>query len=115
MKIDLIKSLIAIVISTLLAYACYCICKSDSVQWVITVGAGLTIAIPMMFAIGVSAKAERTAVMLHVLSWVVTLIEVLVNGIFLCFNFCTPTYIIVNGLILTLYVLIYISIYRKQM
>lgn len=68
-----------------------------------------------MLAIGVSAKAERTAVMLHVLSWVVVLIEVLVNGIFLCFNFCTPTYIIVNGLILTLFVLIYISIYRKQM
>ena len=65
MKIDLIKSLIAIVISTLLAYACYCICKSDSVQWVITVGAGTTIAIPMMLAIGVSAKAERTAVMLQ--------------------------------------------------
>ena len=115
MKIDFIKSLVAIVISALLAYACYSICKYESVQTLAAIGSFLTIATPLMFAIGVETKAERTAVILKVLSWVVLLAEVVTNGIFICFDFSIPAYIIVNGLILVLYLLIYSSIYKKQM
>lgn len=115
MKIDFIKSLVAVVISTLLAYACYSICKYENVQTLATIGNFLTIATPLMFAIGVEAKAERTAVMLKTLSWIVVLAEVVTNGIFICFDFSIPAYIIVNGLILMLYLLIYSSIYKKHM
>ena len=115
MKLDIIKSVVAVVISALLAYACYEICKYESVQTLAAIGSFLTIATPLMCAIGVEIKAERTSVVLKVLSWVVLLAEVVTNGIFICFDFSNPAYIIVNGLILVLYLLIYSSIYKKQM
>ena len=67
MKLDIVKSLIAIALSALLAYACYEICDFERVKWVATVGALLTIGIPAMLALGVSVQMERTTVMLKTL------------------------------------------------
>ena len=43
------------------------------------------------------------------------LIEIVSNGVFVFFDFSIPVYIIVNGLILLMFVLIYNSIYRTKM
>lgn len=115
MKLDVVKSLIAVAISALLAYACYEICDYDHVQWVIAVGAFVSIGIPMMLAHGVSSQQERSSVMLKTLSWVFLLIEMISNGVFVFFDFSIPVYIIVNVLILLMFVLIYNSIYRTKM
>ena len=115
MKLDVVKSLIAVAISALLAYACYEICDYEHIQWVIAAGAFVSIGIPMMLALGVSSQQERSSVMLKTLSWVVILIELISNGVFVFFDFSTPVYIIVNGLILLMFVLIYNSIYRTKM
>ena len=115
MKIDLIKSLIAIVISTLLAYACYEICDFESRKWIITAGSFLTIAIPLLLAIGLSSKDEKSGLSLKLLSWVVAFIEGGANFIFVFFDFSTPVYVIVNGLLLALFALIYNSIYKTHM
>ena len=69
----------------------------------------------MMLALGVSSQQERSSVMLKTLSWVFLLIEIVSNGTFVFFDFSTPVYIIVNGLILLMFVLIYNSIYRTKM
>ena len=106
MKLDVVKSLIAVAISALLAYACYEICNYEHVRWVIAAGAFVTIGAPMMFALGVSYQQERSSVMLKTLSWVFLLIESVSNGIFVFFDFSIPVYIIVNGLILLTFVLI---------
>ena len=115
MKLDVVKSLIAVAISTLLAYTCYEICNYEHVQWIITAGAFVSIGIPMFLAIGVSSQYERCAVMLKMLSWVFLLIEMISNGVFVFFDFTISVYIIVNGLILLTFVLIYNSIYRTKM
>ena len=115
MKIDFVKSLIAVAISALLAYACYEICNYEQVRWVITIGAFLTIAIPALFAMGVTAKYERTAVMLKALSYLLFVVEIVVNGIFVFFDFRIPVYIITNGLLLLLWLSIYHSIYKRRM
>ena len=70
MKLDVVKSLIAVAISALLAYACYEICDYEHVQWVISAGAFVSIGIPMLLALGVSSQQERSSVMLKTLSWV---------------------------------------------
>ena len=115
MKLDAVKSLIAVAISALLAYACYEICNYEHVQWVIAVGAFVSIGIPMMLALGVSSQQERSSVMLKTLSWAFLLIEMVSNGIFVFFDFSVPVYIIVNGLILLTFLLIYNSIYSTKM
>lgn len=115
MKIDFVKSLIAIAISGLLAYACYEICDYEHIQWIITVGTFVTIGVPMTLAFGVSSQHERSSVMLKALSWVFLLIEMISNVIFVNLNFSIPVYIIINGVILLTFVLIYNSIYRTKM
>lgn len=115
MKIDFLKTLIAIGISGLLAYACYEICDFERVSKVITVGAFITILIPCLLSIGISAKEAKNSVMLKTLSWVVLVVEVASNITFAFFDFNIPVYIILNGILLLLYILIYNSIYRTHM
>ena len=115
MKIDFVKTIIAIAISVLLAYACYEICDFERVQWVITVGAFLTIGIPCVLSMGVSSKKERSAVMLKTLASIMLALEIILNAIFVFFDFSIPTYVIINGLFVLTFVLIYHSICQKQM
>ena len=115
MKLDIVKSLIAVTISALLAYACYEICDYEHLQWVIAAGAFVAVGVPMMLALGVSSQQERSSVVLKTLSWVFLLIEIVSNGVFSFFDFSIPVYIIVNGIILLILVLIYNSIYRTKM
>ena len=115
MKIDFVKSLIAIAISALLAYACYEICDYEQVKWVITIGAFVTLVSPMLFAMGISAKEERGAIMLKALSYVFLTCEIISNGVFVFLDFSIPVYVIVNGVLLLLYLLLYNSVYKKHM
>ena len=86
MKLDVVKSLIAVAISVLLAYTCYEICNYEHVQRVIAVGSFITIAIPILLALGVSSQSERSSVMLKALSWIFLLIELISNGVFVFFD-----------------------------
>ena len=115
MKFDFVNSLIAVAISALLAYAFYEICDYERVQWVITIGAFITIAFPALFAMGISAKEQRGSIMLKTLSYVFFVMECVANGIFVFFDFQISAYVIVNGLFLLLYLLLYNSMYKKHM
>ena len=115
MKLDLVKSLIAVAISALLAYACYEICDYDRVQWVITIGAFLTLGITSVFSLGITLEQVRSSTMLKTLAWVILIVEIITNGIFVFFDFSVPVYVIINGLILLIFALIYNSIYRTKM
>lgn len=115
MKLDVVKTLVALGISALLAYACYEICDYESVQQVITAGAFITLGIPSLLALGLSSKQERSSIMLKTLAWIVFFVELIINGIFVFFDFSVPVYVIINGLILLIFALIYNSIYRTKM
>ena len=115
MKLDIIKCIITIAISALLSYACYEICNYDNLQWVITIGAFLTIGIPLIFSMAVSSVKERSEIMLKALSWITLITEVIANGIFVLFDFSIPFYVITNGLIILTFVMVYTSIYRTKL
>ena len=115
MKIDTVRSIIAIAVSALLAYAFYEFCDYRRVQLVIAIGAFLTIGTTSMFTFAVSVKQERSSVMLKALSSITFFIEIAMNGVFAFFDFNIPAYIIINGLILAVFALIYNSIYRTKM
>ena len=59
MKLDVVKSVIAVAISALLAYACYEICDYDRVRWVVTIGAFLTLGITSVFSLGITLISSR--------------------------------------------------------
>ena len=115
MKVDVLKSVIALGISALLAYACYEICDHGSLKMTIATGAFVALAIPSLLAMGLSPKQERRAVVLKTLSWSFFIIEILTNAIFAFCKFSTPTFIIINGIIILLFVVIYSSIFKAKM
>ena len=115
MKIDFIKTIIAIGISALLAYACYEICDFEKVRTIITAGAFITIFIPCQLSIGMTSDKERGGIMIKTLSWIILFIEVVANLVFSFFDFSIPVYIILNGILLLIYALIANSIYRTKM
>ena len=114
MKIDVIKTIIAVTLSALLAYACYEICNFERVQWVITIGAFITIVIPCVLSMGVSANEERLGIMLKTLSSVILAIEIISNFVFVFLDFGIPVYVIINGILLLLYALVYNSMYNTK-
>lgn len=115
MKVDIVKSIIAIAISALLAYACYEICKYEHLQWVITIGVFLTMGVTLIFSLALSSEKSGSTIMLKTLSCIALVIEALINEIFMFFDFNIPVYVITNGIILLIVTLIYSSIYRTKM
>ena len=114
MKFDFIKSLIALGISALIAYGFYTICDYDGLRWLLTIASGVILAILGVFAVGVTPKAERTAVVMQIFSAVVFAVMTVMNFVFSFFDFNKPLFIILNGICLLLYALIAVSMYRKQ-
>lgn len=115
MKIDFLKSIIALCFGALLAYAGYEICDYEPLKWVITIGTFVTLALPLFFALGITTEHERSSIVLSVLSWSVAAVELVSNGIFVFCDFSIPFYVIFNGILLLTYALVYNSIYRTKM
>ena len=68
MKIDFVKTIIAVAISCLIAYGFYAICKVDELRWLLTIVSGVAMTITLAFTLGIKPKAERTAVMFTTMS-----------------------------------------------
>ncbi len=114
MKFDFIKSLIALGISALIAYGFYSICNYDGLRWLLTITSGVILTILGVFAVGITPKAERTAIVMQVFSAAVFAVMGVINFVFSFFDFNKPLFVILNGACLLLYALIAVSIYRKQ-
>lgn len=114
MKIDIVKTIIAIALSALIAYACYSISNYDSLRWIVTIGAFIAIGVPLFLALGATTSNPRGSVLLSVTSWVVALVMIGTNVVFAFCEFSTPAYIITNGIILLVYLLIYRSLYKQD-
>lgn len=114
MKVDFVKSLIALGISALVAYGLYSLCDVESLRWLLALVEGAMLTLLSVFTLGVSAEKERTSIVLKVLSGTMFAVVAVVNFIFAFCDFNKPLFVIVNGLCLLLYALVAVSVYRKQ-
>lgn len=115
MKCDILKTIIAVALAALCAYACYSICDYESVRLLLTIGSFVAIGTPLVMALGFTSEDERGSVLLRVTSWVVSIIQIVSNIVFAFFEFSTPWYIILNGVILLIFALIYRGLYKQHL
>ncbi len=115
MKCDILKTIIAVALAALFAYACYSICDYESVRLLLTIGSFVAIGLPLVMALGFTSEDERGSVLLRVTSWVVSIIQIVSNIVFAFFEFSTPWYIILNGMILLIFALIYRGLYKQHL
>lgn len=114
MKMNTLYSIIAVAIAALLAYGIYSLCRSEN-EWLMAIGSFLLIGFPLFLAMGVSSPVKRSIANMKVLAVVFFLLTLVVNILFACLShFSIPLYIILNGITILVFFLIYHSIYSTK-
>lgn len=113
MKINFIKTIIAICVSGLIAYGFYSFHQSDN-KLLLSIGGFLFLAPTLLFTISISFDLSRTTTMVRTASGIFFIVAFVSNLTFSFFNFSTPIYVIINGIAVMTYALITYSISRAK-
>ena len=115
MKVKFILTIIASGISALLAYALYKICHTDGKELLLAIGGGICLFLPLATCLGVRFEQTRTSANVAVMGAVFFGIMAMSNAVFAYLQFSTHSYIVVNGIIMLLFLLIeYLIVKAKQ-
>jgi len=109
MKVNFIKSIIAIAVSGLVAYGFYSFHDSEN-KLLLSAGSFLFVALTLLLTISISFDLPRTSTNVRTVSAIFFLVALTSNIIFSFVSFSVPLYIIANGILILLYTLITYSI-----
>ena len=113
MKINFVTTIIATAISLLISYGFYGFFEGDN-KMIISVGTFVFLTITSVATIGVNFEKERSTTNIRVVSSIFFAIA-LISGLFYSFcNFSTAAFIIPNGLLLMIFILIVYSINKTK-
>jgi hypothetical protein len=113
MKLNFVKSIISLAVSSLIAYGFYSFHESNN-KLLLTAGSFLFLSLTLLFTFGVSFEQSRTTTMIRTTSAIFFVIAFASNLTFSFFTFSTPIYVIVNGIGFLTYSLITYSISRAK-
>lgn len=113
MKIDFIKTVIAIALSSLIAYGFFAFNTSINKN-LLTYGSLLFLIVTLMMTIGVSFNLPRTTSLIRTVSAIFFGIAFFSNLLFSFVNFKAEIYIIVNGILFLIYGLTTYSISKAK-
>ena len=113
MKLNFVQTIIAIAVSLLIAYGLYSFHESEN-KILLSLGSFVFLAITLVITIGVNFEQSRTTTNIRVVSGIFFVLAFISNLIFSFFTFSTPSYIIINGILLLIFVLIIYSIYKAK-
>lgn len=115
MKVKVVPTIIALGISALLAYALYNNCHTEGKEMLLAIGGGLCLFLPMATCLGLRFELSRTSANIAVVGAVFFVMMLVSNAIFAFSHFETHAYVIVNGILLLLFLLItYLIAKAKQ-
>lgn len=107
MKINAVLLLIALAISSLAGYGFFAWNIAEPYQTLLAIGGGLTIFLPLCGLFVLSSDGRGTVGNIRALSGVFLVLEIIGNIIFSAVNMSSATtYIIVNGILVLIYILI---------
>ncbi len=113
MKIDFVKTLIAFAVSALITYGLFSISENEN-KLLLSYGSFIFLAITLALTISVNFKFPRATTNIRVVSGIFFIIALVSNIIFSFFHFSIPSYIIINGILLLIYVLLVYSINKAK-
>lgn len=113
MKINFVQTIIAIAVSALIAYGLYSFHDGTN-QMLLSIGSFLFLSVTLALSIGVNFEQSRTTTNIRVVSGIFFAIALISNLIFTFISFSVPSYIIINGILLLVFILIAYSINRAK-
>jgi hypothetical protein len=114
MKINFVQTIIAIAVSLLIAYGLYSFHDSEN-KILLSAGSFVFIATTLVMSIGASFELQRTTTNIRVVSGIFFVIALISNMIFTFVNFSVPSYVIINGILILVFILnVYLIKQAKQ-
>ena len=113
MKLNFVQTIIAIAVSLLIAYGLYSFHHSEN-KVLLSLGSFVFLATTLVITIGVNFEQSRTTTNVRVVSGIFFVISLASNLIFSFFTFSTLSYVITNGILLLIFVLIAYSINKAK-
>lgn len=113
MKINPVKSAIAIAISSLLTYGIYTSHEGEN-KIFLGVGSFIFLILTLVMTIGVSFEFSRTSTNIKYVSGLFFLIALFSNLFYTFIYFSIPSYIIINGILMSLFILLTYSINKAK-
>jgi hypothetical protein len=113
MKIKVVPTLIAIGICGLIAYGFYTFHQGEN-RLILSLGSFIFLSLTLIPVIGINFILPRTTVMIKTVSGIFFTVAVVSNVIFSLFHLSLPLYMIINGILILLYLLIGGSIQRAK-
>ena len=109
MKINIVQTIIAIAVSLLIAYGLYSFHDSEN-KILLSSGSFVFLATTLVMTIGASFELPRTTTNIRVVSGIFFAVALVSNLIFSFVTFSVPLYIIANGILILIFLLIIYSI-----
>lgn len=113
MKINFVQTIIAIAVSLLIAYGLYSFHDSEN-KILLSVGSFVFLAPTLVLTIGTSFEFSRTTTNIRVVSGIFFAVALISNLVFTFLNFSVPIYVITNGILLLVFILITYSINKAK-
>lgn len=105
MKINFVPTIIATAVSLLIAYGLYSFHDSEN-KILLSAGSFVFLATTLVMSIGASFELQRTTTNIKVVSGIFFAIALIGNLIFTFVNFSVPSYVIINGILILVFILI---------
>lgn len=113
MKINFVQTIIAIAVGLLIAYGLYSFHDSEN-KILLSSGSFVFLATTLILTIGTSFELPRTTTNVRVVSGIFFAVALISNLIFTFVEFSVPSYVITNGILLLVFILIAYSINRAK-
>lgn len=113
MKINFVQTIIAIVVGLLIAYGLYSFHGSEN-KILLSAGSFVFLATTLVLSIGISFELPRTTTNVRVISGIFFAVALISNLIFTFINFSVPSYVIINGILLLVFIFIAYSINKAK-
>lgn len=113
MKVNLVRTIVSICISALIAYGFYSFYEGSN-KLLLTYGSFVCLSLTLFWSLGISLAQPRTTTVIRTISGVFFAVILVSNLVFSFLNFTVPVYIIVNGIILLLYILTSYTIAKEK-
>jgi len=114
MKVKLVPAIVAVLLSALIAYGFWSFHSFEN-KILLAVGGFVFCAATLFCTFGINYELPRTTTNIRFLSITFFIIALVSNLIFCFVNFSVPLYVILNGILLLIYILIVYSIAKAKM
>ncbi len=113
MKIDFLQTIIAIAVSLLIAYGLFSFNEFEN-KLLLGAGSFVFLSVTLILTMGANFELSRTTTNVRVVSGIFFIVALISNLIFTFIDFSFPSYIIINGIILLVFISIAYSIIKSK-